>query len=103
MAKNETIGRPFARVDGRRKACGDAVYGPDIKMPDMLHAKFLASPYPHARIVHVDTEKAEKLSGVNAILTPKIYYKGTKKQRHKENLCLFVPLSLCNKFTSLAV
>lgn len=71
MAKNETIGRPFARVDGRRKACGSAVYGPDIKMPGMLHAKFLASPYPHARIVHVDTEKAEKLSGVKAILTPK--------------------------------
>ena len=71
MEKNEIIGRPFTRIDGRRKASGNAIYGPDIKMPGTLHAKFLASPYPHAKILHMDTKKAERLRGVKAVLTHK--------------------------------
>ncbi|MBW1850376.1 MAG: molybdopterin-dependent oxidoreductase [Deltaproteobacteria bacterium] len=78
MAKNKIIGQPFTRVDGRRKACGSAVYGPDIKMPGLLHAKFLGSIYPHAKILHIDTEKAGKLSGVKGIIThknvPEVYW-----------------------------
>jgi len=78
MAKNKIIGRPFTRVDGRRKACGSSVYGPDIKMPGSLHAKFLGSIYPHAKILHIDTEKAGRLSGVKGIITnknvPEVYW-----------------------------
>ena len=35
----------------------------------MLVGKVLRSPYPHARIRHIDTSKAEKLPGVRAVVT----------------------------------
>ncbi len=35
----------------------------------MLHAAFLRSPYPHARIVGVDVDRAAALPGVHAVLT----------------------------------
>jgi len=38
-------------------------------MPDILHAKVLRSPYPHARISGIDISKAEKLRGVRAVVT----------------------------------
>jgi CO/xanthine dehydrogenase Mo-binding subunit len=40
-------------------------------MPGMLYAKVLRSRYPSARIVSIDTAKAEKLAGVKAVLTAK--------------------------------
>src|SRR5262249_60722182 len=40
-----------------------------MKMPHMLHAKVLRSPHPHARIVHVDVERARQLPGVKAVIT----------------------------------
>ncbi len=35
----------------------------------MLHGKILRSPYPHARIINIDTSEAEKLPGVKAVIT----------------------------------
>jgi CO/xanthine dehydrogenase Mo-binding subunit len=35
----------------------------------MLHAKILRSPYAHARILNIDTSKAERLPGVKAVVT----------------------------------
>ena len=37
----------------------------------MVEGKFLRSPYPHARILSIDTAEAERLPGVVAILTAK--------------------------------
>ncbi|MBI2987642.1 MAG: xanthine dehydrogenase family protein molybdopterin-binding subunit, partial [Deltaproteobacteria bacterium] len=37
--------------------------------PGTLWARALRSPYPHARIVHIDTSRAEKAPGVRAVLT----------------------------------
>jgi len=50
-------------------ATGVAKYGIDYVVPDMLHAKFLRSPYASAKIVSVDTLKARALPGVVDILT----------------------------------
>jgi len=36
----------------------------DMKLPGMLYAAVLRSPYPHARILHIDVEKARALPGV---------------------------------------
>ncbi len=36
----------------------------------MLYGKILRSPYPHARIVNIDVERARALPGVKAVLTP---------------------------------
>jgi len=56
------------RVDGLDKASGQADYTMDIQLPGMLHMRFLDSPYPHAKILKMDTSRAEKLPGVRHIL-----------------------------------
>ncbi len=60
--------RGVIRNDGREKATGAAKYTIDVQLPGMLHARFLTSPYPHAKIVGMDTSEAEKLPGVRCIL-----------------------------------
>ena len=35
----------------------------------MLYGKILRSPWPHARIVSIDTSEAERLPGVRAVVT----------------------------------
>lgn len=54
--------------DGHDKVSGQAMYTRDLHLPGMLYAKVLTSPYSHARIVGMDTSKAEKLTGVRDIL-----------------------------------
>ncbi len=64
------VGKP--NLPGRLSygiACGMAKYGLDYVMPDMLHAKFLRSPYAHARIKSVNTKKALEIAGVVDIVT----------------------------------
>jgi xanthine dehydrogenase molybdenum-binding subunit len=65
------VGRNVPRVDAFKKATGAAKYVADICLPNMLYGKLLRSPYAHAKIVHVDKSKAEKLEGVRAIITHK--------------------------------
>jgi len=50
-------------------AAGVARFGIDYALPDMLHAKFLHSPYANAVVKSVDTAKAKALPGVADILT----------------------------------
>ncbi|TFY97258.1 xanthine dehydrogenase family protein molybdopterin-binding subunit [Ramlibacter rhizophilus] len=70
MATDEsTLGRDVAQVNARAKVLGRAQYAGDIQLPGMLHGKVLRSPYPHARIVRIDTSRAEQLPGVKAVLT----------------------------------
>lgn len=67
------IGSYRPRIDGLEKASGRAVYADDVaikaRFPDMLYAKVLRSPHPHARIKRLELKKAEELAGVKAILT----------------------------------
>lgn len=67
----ELVGKGLNRVDGWEKVTGQALYAIDMKLAGMLHAKVLRSPYPHARILNIDTNRAERLSGVRAIATGK--------------------------------
>jgi CO/xanthine dehydrogenase Mo-binding subunit len=46
-----------------------AKYGIDCVVPDMLHAKFLRSPYANARIKSLDITKAKAIPGVVDIVT----------------------------------
>ena len=64
MAEFSVIGKREPRVDAREKVTGEAKYAADYSLPDMLWCKLVRSPYPHARILNIDTSKAEKLSGV---------------------------------------
>ena len=62
------IGKENRKVDGMAKATGEAIYTDDIQLPGMLHAKMLRSPHAHARILSIDTSKAEALPGVIGVL-----------------------------------
>lgn len=64
-----TIGKPLPRVDGADKASGQGKFSVDVSLPGMLHAVFLRSPHPHARIKNLDTSRAERLPGVKAVIT----------------------------------
>ncbi len=57
------------RVDTAAKATGEALFSADLSLPRMLVGKVLRSPHAHARIVSVDTSKAERLPGVRSIVT----------------------------------
>ena len=63
------VGHSVARVDGREKVTGALVYGSDHTLPGALVGKILRSPFAHARIVHIDTSRAEALPGVRAVIT----------------------------------
>src|SRR3989304_1066271 len=65
------IGKPMPRVDARAKVTGQAKYAADIEVTDMLWGALKRSPYPHARILNIDTSKAERLPGVKAVITGK--------------------------------
>lgn len=63
------VGRPVPRPDARAKVTGQATFAADLYLDAMLHAKVLRSEYPHARLLRVDTSKAQALPGVVAVLT----------------------------------
>lgn len=71
MEEYSVIGKRVPRVDAREKVTGAAKYAADYSLPGMLWCKVLRSPYPHARILNIDTSKAEKLSGVKGLVTGK--------------------------------
>ena len=64
------IGQSVKRQDLSEKLTGEAIYSADIRFPDMIHAAVLRSPHPHANILAIDTQEAEKLEGVIAVITP---------------------------------
>lgn len=63
------VGKPLNRRDGVEKVTGRAKYSGDIRLPNMLYGKILRCPYARARILKIDTSKAEQLPGVKAVLT----------------------------------
>ena len=71
MTTYEVIGKPVTREDGPDKVSGDHVYPADVSLPGMIFGKVLRSPFPHARIVSIDTSRAEGLAGVRAVVTGK--------------------------------
>ncbi|MGH7826643.1 MAG: xanthine dehydrogenase family protein molybdopterin-binding subunit, partial [Candidatus Binatia bacterium] len=64
-----SIGKPAPRIEGTEKVSGKAIYTADHLLPGTIWGKVLRSPYPHARIVRVDTSRAESHPGVMAVLT----------------------------------
>jgi xanthine dehydrogenase molybdenum-binding subunit len=62
------VGKRIPRIDAYERVTGQAQYTGDIQLPGMLYARVLRSPHPHARILSIDTSKAEKLPGVKAII-----------------------------------
>ncbi len=69
--ENRHVGKSIARVDAPDKVTGKAIYAMDINPNRLLHAKLLTSPVAHARLIEVDIEEAEKVEGVEVIITYK--------------------------------
>src|SRR5438132_8116772 len=67
MTDFSIIGKPLAMVDAAGKTTGAGKYTDDLGLPGMLIGKILHAPYPHARIRHIDTSRAERLEGVVAV------------------------------------
>ena len=76
-----TVGKALPRIEGEGKVTGQTKYAADLAFENLLWAKVLRASVPHARIVNIDTSKAEALNGVRAVLTGadvKDIYVGTR-------------------------
>jgi CO/xanthine dehydrogenase Mo-binding subunit len=65
------VGARLPMMDAAQKAKGAALFTDDLILPGMLYGKILRSPLAHAKILNVDTSKAEKLAGVKGVVTGK--------------------------------
>ncbi len=61
------IGVGTPRAHARRLAAGGGRYTDDLRFPRLLHAAFVRSPHPHARIARLELGKARGLKGVFAV------------------------------------
>jgi selenium-dependent xanthine dehydrogenase len=71
MPNGEKIGERAVRIDAIPKASGEAIYVDDVYMDNMLHAAVLRTEFPRAKVISIDTTKAEALEGVEAVMTAK--------------------------------
>ena len=65
----KVIGTRPIRHDGVDKVTGRAIYGADFQITGLLHGRVLRSPHAHARIISIDTSRAEAHPGVKGVVT----------------------------------
>lgn len=63
------VGSRVKRVEDAAILTGRGRYAADVTAPGMLHAAFLRSPVPHARIRRIDVSAARRLPGVYVVVT----------------------------------
>ena len=68
-SSKQVVGNPTPRVEGELKVSGAARYAVDITLPGMLWGKLLRSPIASGKIKRIDTQKAQALAGVHAVIT----------------------------------
>jgi carbon-monoxide dehydrogenase large subunit len=66
---NSYIGRSVPRPNARRLLQGSGSYVDDLRLPRLVHAAFLRSPFAHARILRIDTTAAAAGAGVVRVVT----------------------------------
>ena len=71
MKEYNSIGKSIPRIDAIQQVTGRLIYGEDLYRPNMLYAKAHYSKYPHAKLLKIDTSRAEKMPGVRAVITSK--------------------------------
>ncbi len=67
--KHTLVGKNYVTPDLMAKVTGKAKYAEDYRADGMLFCKLLLSPYPHARVKHIDKRAALAMPGVKAIIT----------------------------------
>jgi len=63
------IGASVRRVEDPLLVTGKGCYVDDVQLPGMLHMTLLRSPYPHAKIISINTSAARAMADVAAVLT----------------------------------
>lgn len=67
------IGQPVRRKEDLRLLTGQGSFGDDLVLPNLAHMVLVRSPHAHARIVRIDTTRADRAPGVLAVLTGSNY------------------------------
>ena len=67
--KTKLVGQNYATPDLIAKVTGRSKYAEDYRADGMLFTKLLLSPYPHARVTHIDASEALKMPGVRGMIT----------------------------------
>ena len=65
----KVFGSRAKRLEDPRLLRGNARFIDDIRLPNTLHAAFVRSPFPHAKIGLIDASAALALDGVHTVLT----------------------------------
>lgn len=65
----EHIGKPYPRVDGQLKVTGQAHYAAEHALDGMTYATLVHSRIAKGRITQLDTQDAEQIPGVLAVMT----------------------------------
>ncbi|MCR1954220.1 molybdopterin-dependent oxidoreductase [Clostridioides mangenotii] len=65
------VGKGIKKIDAMSITTGKAVYTDDLSSKDALVVKVLRSPHAYAKIKNIDVSRAEKLEGVECVLTYK--------------------------------
>ena len=66
---NKFVGQSFHTSQAVAKVTGSVEFADDMQSKRALVGKILRSPHPHARIVNIDSSRAERLPGVVALIT----------------------------------
>src|SRR5688500_20282716 len=62
------MGHAVKRKEDPRFIRGQGRYVDDIELPGMLYMDIVRSPYAHAKILGINTERAMKVPGVLAVI-----------------------------------
>jgi 2-furoyl-CoA dehydrogenase large subunit len=78
VTETKYIGKTIRSKEGPRHVSGRGKFTDDFTLPGMLHGIVLRSPYPHARILEVNTQAALEVPGVVAVVTPEMVKQKTR-------------------------
>src|SRR5436309_5396991 len=65
----QVVGTSVPRIDTLEKVLGSGKFAADLHLSGLLYGKLCLSEHAHARVLAVDTSEAERLPGVQAVLT----------------------------------
>jgi carbon-monoxide dehydrogenase large subunit len=94
LSEQKAVGKSFKPRKDFELLKGAAQYTDDLKLPNMVYAAFLRSPYAHARIKSIDISRARDLEGVVYVLTGRetakqlVYWMQKPGMRNPERLSL---------------
>ena len=63
------MGKRRTPIEDHRFVMGQGQFVADIDLPNMRHVALVQSPYPAAKIVHIDRTEALSMPGVDCVMT----------------------------------